>query len=178
MCSFPRASDPYQTSPCLLWMPLSVCRFLWILILPGRLLAGESKWYCAVYAVAISRHCVDGVPITENLLSERNRSIVRPTAPSWRFGRNTKTCVYRHQACWHARHALLWFVNEQGLMIADAGAAAARERGGQGGWRGCLEGPRQLLAPMCQHQTPVSWDWAAWFGSRRKSSLSRNLFFL
>lgn len=43
--------------------------------------------------------------------------------------------------------ALLWFLNEQGLAIARAGAAAAwSEVGGLGGWW-------QLLAPLGQHQT-------------------------
>lgn len=168
VCSFPRSSNLYQTSPCLLWEQLGVCRFLWIPILPGLLLAGESQRCCAVGAVAAGRRCVDGISITENLLSQRNRSRARPTAPSWWFGRNTKTCVYWHQA----QHALLWFRTEQGLTIAKAGTAAAQsEVGGLGGWW-------QLLAPLCQHQTWESWNWAAWFGFRRMKSLSRNHFFL
>lgn len=74
--------------------PVNAIRCVQVSLNPYSSWAASGRWkQMALCSVAISRHCVDGVPITENLLGERNRSIVHPAAPSWWFDRNTNLCL-------------------------------------------------------------------------------------
>lgn len=100
----------------LLWMQLGVYRFLWIQILPGLLLAGESQWLLLCWQTLRGWNTHHG-------------KSAQPEKQEQSLSHSPKLVVW--QEYWNlclltSGTALLWFLNEQGLTAAKAGGRPGR----------------------------------------------------